>query len=860
MSFFKKIKELKRFKSITDKIDLLSIALDLPKLNFDKDISHDIDWPDAFLFASILTKSDEEEDIALALRIASTFILDQKLRSHKVIHSDDFESACAHIFNSLTNFPVLNLAVAKGLLNPETSTLSFFSKADSLKKKIAHTITIGEEELFLNKFQIAVLKDFRNFQNISISGSTSVGKTFALKVAVRDFLTSNASAKIGIIVPTRALINQVEKDFHILSNTTKGLIVRSTPSLPGNWKTSPIIFVLTQERLDWLLNDTAKDFMFDLLISDEAHKISDDYRGILLQQSISKSLLRNSNQKLFFSSPLVKNPSIFLENLEKEKSSVVDMDYVSVFQNLFWVNQKRGTPKTWEVELCKGSTKKIANIELDENPNNIPQKIALLVLASSQNESSNIIYANGASDAEKYALEIASRVKIENKSGEVQDLIDLVKKSIHKNYYLAECLKKGVAFHYGNMPSLIRLHVESLFEKGIIQYLVCTSTLIEGVNLPAKNIYLRGPKKGRKTPMNESDFWNLAGRAGRLGKEFSGNIFCIDTRKQDVWKNGAPRSKNKYFVSISSKLSNQKIERLNKYINDDTPREEYIKENILDYQLTFYLFHLKNDGNLDKFKVSDNPAFNSEMDKFSDKLNEMIDDKDGIPYEIIERNPGISPYAMKNLLNRFKEYTTNYDELIPVNPKERDALQTSYIELIARISKYLTGDHPGRNFYHALIVVNWMRGMPYNYIISGNIKHWDDKYVDGKLDKKKAFDAVIRETLFDIENYARFKFQKYSSCYIDILRYFFEQKGLEHLIPKIPNLKLWVEFGSSYPTQISLISIGLSRSTAIAVSKEIGDMEKEEAFCLNWLKAVNLDDLNLSTLQKLEVSELLNRR
>jgi len=47
------------------------------------------------------------------------------------------------------------------------------------------------------------------------------------------------------------------------------------------------------------------------------------------------------------------------------------------------------------------------------------------------------------------------------------------------------------------------------------------------VNLPAKNILIDNPKSGDK-PMSRPDFLNLSGRAGRLLKEFHGNIWCIN--------------------------------------------------------------------------------------------------------------------------------------------------------------------------------------------------------------------------------------------------------------------------------------------------------------------------------------------
>ena len=66
------------------------------------------------------------------------------------------------------------------------------------------------------------------------------------------------------------------------------------------------------------------------------------------------------------------------------------------------------------------------------------------------------------------------------------------------------------------------------------------SVAIEGVNLSCRTIVLRGPRKGKGHPMEAHDFWNLAGRAGRWGDEFQGNIICIDPLDVNAWPTGVP--------------------------------------------------------------------------------------------------------------------------------------------------------------------------------------------------------------------------------------------------------------------------------------------------------------------------------
>ena len=101
------------------------------------------------------------------------------------------------------------------------------------------------------------------------------------------------------------------------------------------------------------------------------------------------------------------------------------------------------------------------------------------------------------------------------------------------------------------MPSLIRLEVERLFRSGKIRFLICTSTLIEGVNLSCRTIVLRGPRKGIGHPMEAHDFWNLAGRAGRWGNEFQGNIICIDPKDTNAWPIGVP-ARSRYPIKRES--------------------------------------------------------------------------------------------------------------------------------------------------------------------------------------------------------------------------------------------------------------------------------------------------------------------
>ena len=63
-----------------------------------------------------------------------------------------------------------------------------------------------------------------------------------------------------------------------------------------------------------------------------------------------------------------------------------------------------------------------------------------------------------------------------------------------------------MAYHFGNMPQVIRNLIESLYKDGKIKYIFCTSTLLEGINMPTQNLFILDNKK-HKSVLKPIDFW-----------------------------------------------------------------------------------------------------------------------------------------------------------------------------------------------------------------------------------------------------------------------------------------------------------------------------------------------------------------
>lgn len=799
--------------------------------------------------ASILCESDNIEHLDAAFRTAQYVIQDSK-------SSENQRNSAAYILDKMTNHSAIQLAINRNQLSKsymEDIPVQF--NLDSINRLMMYSFFDNKTARIIpiNKFQYNVMKEVGRNDWISISAPTSAGKSFILLHVIEKFVEDNASGVIVYLVPTRSLVQQVEMDIRekLVEQRILDVFVSSVPLLDVfSQSFNKQVFILTQERLQWLLTAT-KSLAPNLLIIDEAQKIGDGARGILLQQVIEEVSRRSPNGKVIFSSPMTSNPGILLEQANSLlRKETVEKESVTVNQNLIWVNQIFKKPRVWTMSICiRNEIRELGSIKLARKPITKIDRLAFISYTLADKNGGNLIYANTPSEAEKCAKILWELQEIDKgtPNPEIEELIKLVKETINPEYNLIHFLKRRIGYHYGNMPLIIKNEIERLFSDGTLQFLICTSTLIEGMNLPAKSIFVRGPQKGRGIPMNEMDFWNLAGRAGRQGKEFQGNVICIDTQDEAIWNYSPPTKKKKYKIQKSmDKVLLNNPDKLMNYINEGTPREISQKNPELEYAFSFLITeHIRNNGLKDSLSMSQyTPTI---IENLETSIVEVLNSVE-IPEHILIKHPGISPIAQQNLLNFFKENAASIEDYKPLHPNNRNALQR-YINIIGKIQDTLSGEHSGKNFHYSLLVLEWMKGYPLARIIDRNWNFWKGK-------SQKKIQSVIRETLSDVEEFARFKFVKYFSCYKDILYFYLDPENLEDE-NELNEINIWLELGASQKTQISLMGLGFSRTTAIYVAELLNNPDLERSQCVELIKKINWSDSSLSTITIREIRQVL---
>lgn len=615
------------------------------------------------------------------------------------------------------------------------------------------------------------------------------------------------------------------------------------------------MFVFTQERFHLLLCGESSPASIDILVIDEAQKVGDGGRGVLLQQVIDESVRRYVNVKIIFASPRTENPEYLLSEAPKAVSTAfVTTNSVTVTQNLLWASQCPHNTKLWNISYRDGAKSIVlGNIKLDNRPVTQTKRLAFVSFAMRSQSGGNIVYTGTAHEAEQVAELIYDQMPSDDgteNDPQIKNLIELIQKTIHRNYTLARTLKKGIAYHYGNMPLLVRTEIERLFSKNVLPFLICTSTLIEGVNLPCKIVFARGPEKGRGKEMSPQDFWNLAGRAGRWGKEFQGHIVCIDPAEEGVWEGGAPTSPVKTKITSTTERVVGATEDFIAYLDSNFMKLPN-KDALRDYEHVFgYLSSVcLRTGSIETLHAvnllspNDRHRVNLAIQKHVEKLT--------IPRELIYRNPGILPIYMQDLRGFFSK-CGNIEPYIPVLPESANA-QHIYERIINTINVHLNANwgDPKRLKSLAILMVQWMRGYQLSRLINGR-EFYNEKH--GRVEKLQ---TLIRRIMSDVEQYARFYIPKYLACYIDVMSLAIRDNGKDIPLPDLTPIGIYLEYGVSTATQLSLIGIGLSRASAIALSEIKADDNMGRDEIINWINTRDWETYDIPELIKLEIRHVI---
>jgi replicative superfamily II helicase len=785
------------------------------------------EFADILRFADILSNAKTTEARNKAYQIITLL--------NESYQTNPFYKTVSHsVLAKLGNFPGIHFLKTK---NNNNSELPFEYEIEKMIKEIRQTVPHTSDLIFTDT-QFALYNKIIESKHFSFSGPTSMGKSFIIKSFIRKIIENKPPENIVIMVPTRALINQFSMDINKemkVSLESYNYVIITNSNLSESYKLEErhYIFVLTPERLLSFLSKKDNP-QFAYLFVDEAHKLATDKdtRSITAYTAISNSLRKNPNLGLYFSSPNVSNPETFLKLFKKDEKLIFMTKESPVFQNRFFIDFTNKMV-THYLDTTNYSFK--SNL-VDKSENIID------IISRLGQSGNNIIYCS--SKKELFSKCDALYKNIQNvqyiASKNVNKTIRLVKESIHNEYYLADYLEKGIAYHFGNLPQIIRNKVETLFRAREINYVFCTSTLLEGVNLPAKNVFILNNKKGNYEFL-PIDFWNLAGRAGRLKMELSGNIVCLKEDNRS-WKDAEELLKNRKDIIVNASIENfidKELKNIEQILceNSKIPFETKLIKEILEY--------IANIINIDTLEIKRSNYKSEVINKLIQENKATIielakknSQKIEVPSAILNANYSIK-LKIQNSAYIFLKGKSNQSDEIKLPSRITYELCKKQLYLFYDIFNWNTEETKNIRSkkqldYYAVLMYQWMSGSSLNHIINNSISHHFSEKIEinvsnYKTGQREVFDnskrhinIVIGKVIEEIENILRFTFEKYFNIYylmlVEILGE--EKAGV--------NWATFLEYGTQDSVVMALQNIGLSRHTSFYLFKNHKDCLKIE--------------------------------
>lgn len=405
-------------------------------------------------------------------------------------------------------------------------------------------------------------------RSIVVSLPTSSGKTLIAEYKILQALNEfkERGGWVAYIVPTKALVNQTYIRLH--QDMSKiGLKIEKASGVAeidgfesylvenkGD-NTDFDVLVTTYEKLNLLIRQglgTTENRPLVLTVVDEAHNIEEKQRGLNLEMLLStiKNDCREANFLLL--TPDVPNASQIAEWLggERGKNINIQFDWWQPNERVIGALQADGRGRNFDIYLQTLNTIK--------GTYQIADKVPLIVVQNSNINKSQVTNSKVkfASFVAEKILDIKSPIivlaagidetytianylykncnQIFNDDEDIELLKKFVQTELGDDFPLVRYLDKRIAIHSSAIPDEIRQLIEQFVIQGKLQALIATTTIAQGINFPVSAVIMGSYNYPFIGPMPTRDFWNLAGRVGRVGQQSMGWVGIVSKSNSDL--------------------------------------------------------------------------------------------------------------------------------------------------------------------------------------------------------------------------------------------------------------------------------------------------------------------------------------
>jgi len=372
--------------------------------------------------------------------------------------------------------------------------LNMYVRTDLFKNSLQKIVSrsIFDPTVILHSQQIECL-NYLEENNLFLSAPTSFGKTF---IAL-EFMARHDFQNVVFIIPTLALMNEISSKIYQFFPTRKYTIVTDMKQETGEKN----IYVLVPERVD--PSELVKIPKIDFLVFDEIYKLArtpqntEDKRIISLNAGYF-NLVDRSNKVLLLG-PFINDVSFARTTLTGNITK-----YYSDYQPVYSKIELKSDKESFTTDFLRNAKK-------------------------------TMVYFSDSSSIYKFCVNHLKELP----EGKSTRMAEWCKKNIDDKWIPAQMLQRGIGIHHGQLPTFLRKYVELSYNSESIKAVLCTSTLLEGINTPTQNLIVYDDEDPRLTSFRMN---NLVGRVGRLKTFQEGHVFLFSKSANEKLLN-----ENKYI-------------------------------------------------------------------------------------------------------------------------------------------------------------------------------------------------------------------------------------------------------------------------------------------------------------------------
>ncbi|MDG6895136.1 DEAD/DEAH box helicase [Volucribacter amazonae] len=456
--------------------------------------------------------------------------------------------------------------VARRINSRVTKFVNQVTRANALFELMPPQKNAIQEQGLLDVAATAVVVD------MPTSGGKTLLAQFRILQALNQFSDNDEGCWIAYVAPTKALVSQItrrlRKDFEPIGVKVEQLTgaididtFEDELLIQQDRTKSFDVLVATPEKLQLVIRNKKVPRPLVLVVMDEAHNIEDEERGLRIELLLATIKGECDRANFLLLMPFVEKAETLARWLAHDRNAgrTISLGTTAWKPNERIVGMFRAVEAegrgNWRLQYeTLITTQKTIHLKgqhfvgrvrpVDVAKSKATTTLQTVAMAKIMSErGTSLAITNNISHVWSMARNVAKDMPVLNNiPNEISLVQKFIQAEIGADFELIDMLSKGIGVHHAGLSDEMRALIEWLAEEGKLKILCATTTIAQGINFPVSSVFLATYKYPYGIEMLPREFWNLAGRAGRMNHESVGVVGIAASNKPNEIVNYVKRA------------------------------------------------------------------------------------------------------------------------------------------------------------------------------------------------------------------------------------------------------------------------------------------------------------------------------